>query len=86
MISIEYFTQVHRNNFPTYIAKQKNISQDRNLPSNAFDDFSQTAYADDNTPNATGDCVKKKLIGSRNKNIVRYVQFLIFRTWKVPWS
>ena len=59
MISIEYFTQVHRNNFPTYVAKQKNISQDRNLPSNAFDDFSQTAYADDNTPNAMGDYVKK---------------------------
>ena len=26
---------------------------------NAFDDFSQTVYADDNTPNATGDCIKK---------------------------
>ena len=26
---------------------------------NAFDDFSQTVYADDNTPNATGGCIKK---------------------------
>ena len=28
---------------------------------NVFDDFSQTVYADDNMPNATGDCVKKSL-------------------------
>ena len=28
---------------------------------NVFDDFSQIVYADDNTPNATGNCVKKSL-------------------------
>ena len=27
----------------------------------AFDDFGQTVFDDDNTPNATGDCVKKSL-------------------------
>ena len=30
-----------------------------NLPINVFEDFSQTALAKDNTPSATGDCVKK---------------------------
>ena len=38
-----------------------------NLPINAFDDFSQTAQADDNTPNATEDCVKKKLYMEQKK-------------------
>ena len=31
----------------------------QNLPINAFDDLSQTAYANQNTPNATGACVRK---------------------------
>ena len=43
---------------------------------------------DDNMPNATGDCVKKKIIGSKEslKNIVSYVQFANFNAWKVSWS
>ena len=54
---------------------------------NAFDDFSQTVYADDNTPNATGHCIKK-VIGSREsfENIVSYVQFVTFNPWKVLWN
>ena len=28
---------------------------------NVFDAFSQTVYADNKTPNATGDCVRKSL-------------------------
>ena len=28
---------------------------------NVLEDFTQTVYADDNTPNATGDCVEKSL-------------------------
>ena len=42
-----------------------------NLPINGFDDFSQTTYAEDNTPNAKEDCLKK-IIGSRKSlnNIV----------------
>ena len=31
----------------------------QNLPINAFDDLSQTAYANQSTPNATGACVRK---------------------------
>ena len=38
-----------------------------NLPINAFDDFSQTTCAEDNTPNATEDCVKKKLYRKKKK-------------------
>ena len=45
---------------------------ERNLPINEFDDFSQTAYAENNTPNATENCVKRNLIGNRKclKNII----------------
>ena len=32
-----------------------------NLSSNSFEGFIQTVYADNNTPNTTGDCVKKTL-------------------------
>ena len=32
---------------------------DWNLPINGFDDFSQTTYAEDNTPNAKEDCLKR---------------------------
>ena len=48
------------------------------------DVYVYAVYADDNTPNATGDCVtisRKSL-----KNIVSYVQFVIFNPWKLPWS
>ena len=43
-----------------------------NPPINEFDYFSQTTYAEDNTPNATEDCVKKNFIGNRKslKNII----------------
>ena len=45
---------------------------ERNLPINEFDDFSQTTYAENNTPNATEDCVKRNLKGHRKsfKNII----------------
>ena len=62
---------VHDNNFHKIVESHRTLFG-LNLPVNAFGDFSQTAYAEDNTPKATGDCLKK-LIGSRNRKSLKNI-------------
>ena len=56
-----------------------------NLPINAFDNFSQTVYTNENTPNGTGACITKLYRKQRNPQKYCFISLVCnFQSIKCP--